>query len=189
MVPLGASGHAFGELHVYVTAGLQLGEDDEAYLAALAAQATVAAQNVTLFGTAAQNATMLERQRLSRDLHDSVSQALFSMTLHARTAERHLSAADLPADRAAVGDMARLRELTQGALAEMRALIFELRANALAEEGLAAALTKQAAAMSPREQVPVEVTAPAERVALRPDVEEHVYRIALEALNNALKHA
>ena len=130
------------------------------YLVALADQAAVAAQNSALFGTAAQNATLLERQRLARDLHDSVSQALFSMTLHARAAERHLAAAGLDTGSAAAAEVARLHGLSQGALAEMRALIFELRPGALAEEGLAAALRKQAAAVSAREQVPVDVHVP-----------------------------
>ncbi len=187
-VPVSASGRSFGELHLYLPAGTQLDGDDETYLLALADQAAVAAQNAALFGTAAQNATLLERQRLSRDLHDSVSQALFSMTLHARAAERHLEAAGAGSS-AAAGEVARLRELTAGALAEMRALIFELRPGALAEEGLAAALTKQAAAIAARAAVPVDVTTPEVRVPLDPDVEEHLYRLAMEALNNALRHA
>jgi signal transduction histidine kinase len=189
VVPLTSQSHGFGELHVYLPAGHHLGEDDEAYLTALADQAAVAVQNATLFGAASQHATLLERQRLSRELHDSVSQALFSMTLHARAAERHFAAAGLAADSPAAAEVAKLRELTAGALAEMRALIFELRPGALADEGFAAALSKQAAAMAAREQIPVEVTAPAERVTLTPAVEEHLYRLALEALHNALKHA
>jgi signal transduction histidine kinase len=189
VVPLTSQGRGFGELYVFLPAGYQLGEDDEAYLTALADQAAVAVQNATLFGAASQNATLLERQRLARELHDSVSQALFSMTLHARTAERHFAAAGLATDSPAAAEVAKLRELSAGALAEMRALIFELRPGALAEEGFAAALRKQAAAMAAREQIPVEVAAPAERVELAPAVEEHLYRLALEALHNALKHA
>jgi signal transduction histidine kinase len=71
----------------------------------------------------------------------------------------------------------------------MRALIFELRPGALAEEGLVTALTRQAAALTAREGTPVVVGGPEVRPSLEPAVEEHLYRIALEALNNALKHA
>jgi signal transduction histidine kinase len=71
----------------------------------------------------------------------------------------------------------------------MRALIFELRPGALAEEGLVAAVCKQAAALEARTGTTVRVAAPAERVELAPDVEEHLYRLVLEALHNALKHA
>ena len=85
--------------------------------------------------------------------------------------------------------MGQLRELSGGALAEMRALIFELRPEALAEEGLLAALSRQAAAISAREQLPVAVDGPQERLVLSAGAEENAYRIVLEALHNAVKHA
>jgi signal transduction histidine kinase len=111
------------------------------------------------------------------------------MTLHARTAQRHLAAAGLPAEHPVSVEVDQLHALTQAALAEMRALIFELRPGALEAEGLASALGKQAAALAAREQLPVEVHAPAERLSIPPKVEEHVYRLVLEALHNAVRHA
>jgi len=74
-------------------------------------------------------------------------------------------------------------------MAEMRALIFELRPAALTEEGLVSALGKQAAALSARERTRVTSHGPAERLGLDPEVEEHVYRIASEALHNVVNHA
>ncbi len=188
-VPLTPGGRPLGELQVHLHPGGGLREDDEAFLVALADQAAVAAQNASLFSATTQNATLLERQRLARELHDSVSQALFSMTLHARAAQRHLETAGLGAGEPAAREVERLRELTAGALAEMRALIFELRPGALAEEGLVAAVCKQAAALGARTATTIRVEAPAERLELAPDAEEHLYRLVLEALNNALKHA
>jgi signal transduction histidine kinase len=188
-VPLVPGGRPLGELQVHLHPGRSLREDDEAFLVALADQAAVAAQNASLFSATTQNATLLERQRLARELHDSVSQALFSMTLHAGAAQRHLEAAGLGAATPAAREVERLRELTTGALAEMRALIFELRPGALAEEGLVAAVRKQAAALEGRTGTAVRVEAPAERLELGRGVEEHLYRLVLEALNNALKHA
>ncbi|MBV9001233.1 MAG: MASE1 domain-containing protein, partial [Solirubrobacterales bacterium] len=131
----------------------------------------------------------LERQRIARDLHDSVSQTLFSMTLHARTAQLAMDKQDLPQDGPLGRSVAQLRELSQGALAEMRALIFELRPDALAEEGLVAALRKQAAALSSRTGLQVAVEGPDRRLDVTPATEEHLYRLALEALNNTVKHA
>jgi signal transduction histidine kinase len=87
------------------------------------------------------------------------------------------------------GDISALRELTAGALTEMRALIFELRPDGLISEGVVAALERQAAALRAHTDVKVTVCGPSQRLALRPDVEEHMYRIALEAINNAVKHA
>jgi signal transduction histidine kinase len=71
----------------------------------------------------------------------------------------------------------------------MRALIFELRPGALAEEGLVAALQRQAAALTAREGLPIMVSGPAERPPLTPPAEEHLYRLVLEALHNTIKHA
>lgn len=82
-----------------------------------------------------------------------------------------------------------LQELTRGALAEMRALIFELRPGALSDEGLAAALRKHVAAVSAREGLATEVDAPAERLGVHADSEEHLYRVSQEALHNVVKHA
>ncbi|HEV2922193.1 MAG TPA: MASE1 domain-containing protein [Actinomycetota bacterium] len=129
----------------------------------------------------------LERQRIARDLHDSVSQSLFSTTLHVRTAQRALEVEEAAGP---VGEqLSEIGQLTRGALAEMRALIFELQPGALAEEGLVAALTKQASALSAREGLVIEVDGAGERLPLRPEVEEQLYRIGQEALANVVKHA
>ncbi|MCR6491119.1 histidine kinase [Cellulomonas sp. P24] len=187
-LPLVSGRVFFGELHVHLPAGARVSADDEDYLRAMADQAALAVENSFLFAEETRAAGTAERQRLARELHDSVSQALFSMTLHARTAERRLEPLGPGADLARA-EVHRLQELTRGALAEMRALIFELRPDALAEEGLGSALTKQAAAMAAREQVAIPVNAPTTRLPLSADAEEHLYRIALEAMHNALKHA
>lgn len=125
-----------------------------------------------------------ERTHLAQDLHDSVTQALFSMTLTARAAELQL--ARDPA--AAVQKLAELRELAQDALAEMRTLIFELRPGSLAEEGLVSALRKHVAAIQGRTGLPVVFEA--DQIAdLNPEIEEALYRICQEALHNVVKHA
>jgi signal transduction histidine kinase len=130
-----------------------------------------------------------ERQRIARDLHDSVSQSLFSMTLHARTAQRALQQSGQGGDGPVGRELGHVGELSRTALAEMRALIFELRPRGLAEEGLVSALTKHAGAVSAREGVAIEVTGPSERLPLGSDCEEHLYRLGQEALANASKHA
>lgn len=131
----------------------------------------------------------LERQRIARDLHDSVSQSLFSTTLHVRTAQHALEREGLDAAGPVGEELSEIGQLTRGALAEMRALIFELRPGALAEEGLVAAFTKQALALSAREGLVIEVDGPGERLPLGPQVEEQLYRLGQEALANVVKHA
>lgn len=125
-----------------------------------------------------------ERTHLAQDLHDSVTQALFSMTLTTRAAEM-LLARD-PA--AAAEKLAELRELAQDALTEMRTLIFELRPGSLAEEGLVTALRRHVAAVQGRTGLPVVFEAD-EIEGLSPEIEEALYRICQEALHNVVKHA
>jgi signal transduction histidine kinase len=138
---------------------------------------------------AASDAHATERNRLARELHDSVSQGLFSMTMHAGAAQLALARAGLAESSPAARAIARLRTLTAGALAEMRALIFELRPGALAEEGLVSALRRQGAAISAREEVQITIDGPDSRLNLAPAAEEHAYRVVLEAWHNTVKHA
>jgi PAS domain S-box-containing protein len=132
----------------------------------------------------AEIAASQERAKLAQELHDSVTQALFSMTLTTRSAEMLLER-----DPACAGEkLTELRELATDALAEMRGLIFELRPGSLDRDGLVTALRKHAAAVQGRTGISVVVEATdVDRVA--PDVEETLYRIAQEALHNVVKHA
>ncbi len=135
------------------------------------------------------DAALQERLRISRELHDSVSQALFAMTLQARAAQIQLDRAGLAAEapvRRTVGDVA---DLARGALAEIRALIFELRPRALVEEGFVSAVRTHAAAVGSRHGVEVTVEAPPERIFVGDWVEEHLLRVIQEAVGNAARHA
>ena len=125
-----------------------------------------------------------ERAHLAQELHDSVTQALFSMTLTTRTVEMLLERDP----KAAAAKLAELRELGKDALTEMRSLIFELRPGSLEQDGLAVALRKHAAAVQGRTGLPVVVDVE-EGPRLPLDIEEALYRIAQEALHNVVKHA
>jgi signal transduction histidine kinase/ligand-binding sensor domain-containing protein len=129
-----------------------------------------------------------ERNRLARELHDSVTQALYGVTLYAEAAAGHLALGHR--DRAAE-HLEELQDTAQEALAEMRLLIFELRPPILEELGLAAALQARLQAVEGRAGLRTEFKTNVEegQPKMPPDVEEGLYRIALEALNNALKHA
>ncbi len=134
---------------------------------------------------AVQAAAQSERARLARELHDSVSQALYGIALGARTIQES-GAAKLAPQMA--GPLEYILQLTEAGLTEMRALIFELRPEALQEEGLHAALKKQTDAI--RLRFRLKVTA---QLCSEPDcdfaVKEALYRIALESIHNAVKHA
>jgi signal transduction histidine kinase len=189
-VPITVRGRIYGNLYLTEKRGQsQFTDSDERAVVTLAAQAGVAIENARLFAEAQQRLALEARHRLARELHDSVSQALFSMTLETRGAQLLLERAGLPADGPLGERLGNLRQLTQGALAEMRALIFELRPEALREEGLAAAIRKQAEGVSARTEIAVDVRAPKRPIPLPGDVEEQVYRLVQEALANIAKHS
>jgi signal transduction histidine kinase len=130
-------------------------------------------------------AVVEERNRLARDLHDSVTQALYGLTLSAEAARRQIAAGQVDsADR----ELRDLAATAQHALQEMRLLIFELRPPVLEEEGLAAALQARLQAVEGRVGVATTLAVEGDG-ALPPAVEAEFDRISQEALNNALKHA
>jgi signal transduction histidine kinase len=126
-----------------------------------------------------------ERNRLARDLHDSVTQSLFAVTLYADAAAQLVSSGqvDLVAD-----NVRKLRRTAKEALGEMRLLVYELRPPLLKQEGLVAAL--QARLESVEGRAGLETLLKVEgKGRLAPDVEQALYRITQEALNNIFKHA
>jgi PAS domain S-box-containing protein len=151
---------------------------------AFATHAAVAIENARLYEEAQGKAVLEERQRLARELHDSVSQALFGIGLGARTARTLLD--QDPANATAPLDY--VLSLAEAGLTEMRALIFELRPEALEQEGLAAALEKQVAALRARYGIEVKTTLVEDLHPPAP-VQEALYRIAQEGLHNTVKHA
>jgi signal transduction histidine kinase len=142
-----------------------------------------------LQGEAGKLAAQAERSRLARELHDSVSQALFGIALGARTAQEQLNhPSDYSRERVAA-PINYVLDLSQAALAEMRALIFELRPESLQTEGLIAALEKQAAALHARHRIVVNTHLGEHEPPLDMARKEALYRIGLEAIQNTIKHA
>jgi PAS domain S-box-containing protein len=185
ITPLVAWGESLGTINVYYPPDWKPAEDEETFLEAVANQAAVAVQNARLFSAAQGAAALQERQRLSRELHDSVSQALYGIALGSRTArtllDRDPSSAVEPLDY--------VLSLAEAGLAEMRALIFELRPEALETDGLIAALEKQAAALHVRHEIRVNTALCDVEPRMSPETKEALYRIAQEAMQNTVKHA
>lgn len=150
----------------------------------------VAIDNARLYEKAQRLAVLQERQRLSRELHDSVSQALYGIALGARTARKLLDLTKLESQsKSALADpLDYILSLSEGGLAEMRALIFDLRPESLESEGLVAALAKQTAALQSRHHIEV-TTHFVDEPGVSLAVKEALYRVAQEALHNAVKHS
>jgi len=125
-----------------------------------------------------------ERSRLARELHDSVTQTVFSMNLTVQSARLLL---EREPDRAA-GQLERLEELAASAMGEIQALVSQLRPTSVAEEGLPTALRRLAAERQARDGLDVTMEVSSERVLPEP-VAEGLYHIAQEALTNVARHA
>ena len=153
-------------------------------LQAFADQAALAIQNARLYQRASELAALEERQRLARDLHDAISQTLWTATLIADV---------LPTNWArdpeeGIQNLTRLQRLTRGALAEMRTLLLELRPSALEKAGLADLLQQLAEAVMSHKKIDIQVNA-SDESPLTLEVKAGLYRLAQEALNNAAKHS
>ncbi len=183
-LPLRARDRVVGVLTATAQAGSGWDEENLRWVGGLAAQAAVALENNRLYELARDEAAKDERRHLARELHDSVSQAIYSVVLTAHAAERHLEE-DVEAVRRG---LAGVIELSEAALAEMRALIFELRPEALAEVGLMGALHRQLDGLELRHELRA-----VRRLGQEPDMpfttKQVVLRVAQEALHNVVKHA
>lgn len=130
-------------------------------------------------------AAIQERQRLARDLHDAVTQSLYSLSLMAEAARRRAVLGDVEATNEYI---LRLGELARRSLKEMRLLVYELQPTALEEEGLVGALRVRLDAIAYRGEVQTTLLAEAEQdIPIK--VQVQLFRVAEEAINNALRHA
>ena len=152
-IPVNAKGTVFGALMLLTRREPDSSPEQLSSLAALGNQIGMAVDNARLYEHAEESAAAAERNRLARDLHDAVSQTLFSVSLIAEVLPR-IYARD-PVQGAQRLD--ELRQLTRGALAEMRTLLLELRPAALAEANLSDLLKQLGEAVTGRARIPVEV--------------------------------
>ena len=151
---------------------------DQRLIELLAAHAAVAIENARLHELSRELGVAEERNRLARELHDSLTQTLFSLALTADSVDGAAPQAGLE----------HVRRLARKAMAELRSLIFELRPADLEADGLAATLESQADVLSRAHDVAVTVRVERDD-PLDPAVEQEVYRVVQQALHNAVRHA
>jgi signal transduction histidine kinase len=183
-IPIEIDGQVFGVFNINYAQPRAFGSEERRLFTALAQRAALVIENAQLYEQAQELAVVEERSRLARDLHDAVTQTLFSASLIADVLPR-IWERDPDAGWSRLEEV---RQLTRGALAEMRTLLLELRPTALVEAEMGELLHQLAEATTGRARVPVTVEVEGE-CRLPPDVKVALYRIAQEALNNVAKHA
>jgi PAS domain S-box-containing protein len=182
--PLAGAGGVEGALALYYAEPRVFSAEERQLAVTFSDHVALAIENARLRDQIGRAAVVAERNRIARELHDAVTQSIFAASLIAETLPR-LRETRPDAWREGLEE---LRQLTRGALAEMRTLLLELRPSALLEKSLEELLRQLTGAITSRTRIPIALTlagesylAPASHVAL--------YRIAQEALNNTAKHA
>ena len=183
--PLVVSDQAIGVLTVVSSNISQYSADQGRMLQAFATQAAIAIEHARLYQRAQSIAIDAERQRLARELHDSVTQELYSLTLMTNGLKLLAEKGELEQVRTGLQD---LQALTKQALRDTRLLTHQLRPSLLKDLGLIAALQHRLSIVEQRAGVKATFTVAGD-LNLSPVVEEHLFQIAQEALNNALRHA
>lgn len=183
-VPLVSGTQTIGVLSVGNKIKASLGEEEERLLMMMAPSAVIALENGQRYEHASEIAVAAERGRLARDLHDAVTQTLFSASLTAEVLPRLWDRNPAEGRKR----LEKLRELTRGALAEMRTLLLELRPTALSEMELHDLLQQLAEGIAGRTQIHIDVTVKGE-CTLSSEVKIALYRITQEALNNVARHS
>jgi signal transduction histidine kinase len=168
-------------------AGRGFTERDEEILSLFAAHAAIALTNARLYEHSRELSVLQERSRLARDLHDAVTQKLFSIRAHARAAAVLAGRDPIDPDRVQA-EIEVVAALGAEAHAELRAVIDGLAPPDLEAAGLADSLRRYAVLAGRAHGIPVTFTA-AELPPLGPRAEAALYRVAQEALHNALRHS
>jgi signal transduction histidine kinase len=184
-VPMRAKGKLIGVLSVFNPVPRKYTDEEIALLVSFGDQIGIAAENALLYQQAEEMAVIHERQRMARELHDAVTQSVYSATLLAATGQRAAASGDWQQAR---NFLNRLQTITNQALKELRLLVFELRPSALQDAGLIEALQHRLDAVEKRAGIQTQFLVENDPEFTEKQ-EEALYRIAIEALNNALKHA
>ncbi len=185
-VPISASEQIYGVLSVLAEESTRFAAQEEIdLLVSVAEQIGVVIENAHLRRQAEQLMIIDERNRLARELHDSVTQSLYSVTLFAEAGRRKIAGGEYEQAGAYLADVA---ETSRQTLKEMRLLVHRLRPSLLAKEGLVRAIQHRLNAVETRVGIEHRLVLDGD-LSLTSALEEALYFIAQEALNNALKHA
>jgi signal transduction histidine kinase len=184
-VPLMAQGRLLGAMVLGSRRERSMSLEELSLLASIGQEVSMAVKNARLYDRAQQMAALEERNRLAQELHDSVTQSLYSLTLYAEAAARMLETGQ---SKKAAGQLRELGDTAREALQEMRLLIFELKPLELEKAELAEAIRSRLDAVEGRVGLKADLRVTGEARVGNP-LKLELYHVAREALNNVLKHA
>lgn len=183
-IPLRAHKREMGGVVVPFSDVLELHDEDQALLVSISDQIGAAVETYRLRKKAEEAAVLEERERLSRELHDSVTQLLYSLTLFAKTGSEFAARNDLAN---AQTRLATINEISQQALKEMRLMIYELRPQVLEQDGFEQAIRRRLESVEEHLGIRTKVEISCGKLPTK--LERNLYFIIQEALNNVLKHS
>jgi signal transduction histidine kinase len=188
-VPLIANGRPVGVLNAFFSPTQEISDDVLDFLVTMADQAALAIDYATLLERNRDDAGRAERQKLARELHDSVVQQVFSIGMQTEALKLLCARGDQP-NWARVAPVAQeLEAMTRSVLADLRSLVSQLHPAAPTTDGLRSALSEFVAATRRRSGIDVTLSCPASVENLDKNLCEDVYYVIAEAVHNALKHA
>lgn len=184
-LPMRAQDRVVGVLLVIHKSSDQIILEEMTLLSFIADHLALVVENSRSYKRAERVAVLEERSRLARELHDSVTQSLYSASLYSAGARRYFGQQKYSE---VDNYLSQIGELTQQALKDMRLLVYELRSPELKQNGLLGSLQNRLDAVERRSNIEAEIHT--ENIEQLPEVvEENLYRIAIESLNNSLKYA
>jgi signal transduction histidine kinase len=184
-VPIVGQGEVVGAFYLTDKIGAPgFTDEDEASIGLLASHAAAAIESAAMFEDSRTLALAEERERMARELHDALNQSLFSLSLTARAASRHLAT---DPERTAE-ELGEISHLSRQAMTELRAVVDGLRTPDVDRDGLVPAIRSLAQLMSRVHHIEVEVVAEGDP-GLEGRAEHEVFRIVQEAMTNAVRHA
>lgn len=185
VLPLRMGEQVIGTMDIHQREPGGFSPEDVTVLQSLGDQIAIAIHNALLYEKTQEFAVLEERNRMARELHDSISQLLYSQTLYADAGSKYLSVGQ---HEQATGYMNQLQESAHQALKEMRLMIYELRPSILEHEGLWGAIEHRLETVERRSGVEAQFAGDPS-IKLPAAVENQLYLVAQEALNNVLKHS
>ena len=189
-IPLIARGRAVGVLNAFFAPGQAMGPRTVEFLVAMADQAAIAVDYATLLRHARDGARREERQRLARDLHDSIVQQVFSISMQAKSLEVLAGRGDAVPAAAVTRIAGEVGELSRAALADLRAMVHELRPSSSDDlGGLEEAVRAFTESTANRTGLAFSVAAGAGLTRVRGELADDVFRIIAEAIHNVVRHA